>query len=98
MSQQPLGRWIRISEPHPESGMVAFSHDRFQHPDGYEITIWAEVEDDAYDYEVTEDDEFSVEIYTPNDDYIEGEAFETEAEAREFAQEQMGDLEHYSSE
>lgn len=81
--------WEKLEEPHPDHGVVAYSHSRFQHTDGFEITIWSGVEENATDYTVDKGDEYAVEVYDGAGDYIEGTSFETEEAAKQAASDAM---------
>ena len=81
--------WKEIDEPHPDHGVVAYSHSRYRHTEEFEINIWSGVTEDARDYTVEESDEYAVEVYGEDGDYIEGESFETEQEALKSAREAM---------
>jgi hypothetical protein len=81
--------WKEVEEPHPDHGVVADSHSRYRHNRGFEINIWSGVMEDARDYTVEESDEYAVEVYGKDEDYIEGKSFDTEQEAVKAAREAM---------
>ena len=81
--------WDEIEEPHPDDGIVAYAEARYRHTEGAELVVWAGVTEDARDYNVTDADEYSFELYAAEGDYIEGAAFETMADTVAAATEAM---------
>lgn len=81
--------WAEVETPHPESGVVAYSQSRYQHPAGYEIVLWSDVEEDASDYSVGSDDEYALEVYDGSGEYVQGQSFETLEQAEEAVREAM---------
>lgn len=81
--------WEEVEEPHPDHGIVAYSHSRYRHTDEFEVNIWSEVTEDAKDYKIEELDQYAVEVTGENGEYIEGKSFEKEQEAVKEAREAM---------
>ena len=77
--------WDELDEPHPDHGVVADSYKRFQHADGFEVIIWSGVVEDARDYTVEGTDEYALEVYNEEGEYLEGDAFASGKEAEEAA-------------
>lgn len=72
-------RWREV-EKHPDDGVVANSHGRFRHRDGFEIAVWSGVVEDATDYTVSNEDGYAIEVFDEEQGYVGGESFVTEEE------------------
>lgn len=78
---------------HPEHGVSAKSVAYFEHESGVELMVWQGVKVGSAVYDITEEDEYSVELMD-GDDILVGEAFETEDEARDAAMDAIASIEN----
>lgn len=75
-----IGGW-KFYDNHPESGVSSFCNIRAVHNEGREVCMWAGIVEGSANYDISPEDDFSVEVTDEDGDLIEGESFEHAYEA-----------------
>lgn len=79
-----LLNWKLKSENHPEHGVMAYSSHWLVHKSGKEIILWHGIEPETAAYDISEDDEYAIEVTDEEGDPIYGLSFKDKKLAETF--------------